>query len=145
MKKAALIVSVIAVALILTFVSSSVYAAFQPKRNVELAADVLGKTVDELITEQKTTGKTINQIAADAGKLNQFTQARLDQIKQILADRVANKEITQTQADAWYAAMADRMEANLARGTTNQYRGGMMGGTYNGTTNGTYTGCFNSR
>jgi len=144
MKKLALIVSVIAVALVLTFVSSSVYAAFQPKRGIEIAADVLGKTVDQLIAEQTTTGKTIHQIVVDAGKLNELTQARLTQMKQILAQRVADKEITQAQADEWYAAMADRMEANIANGTAGTVRGGfggMMGGYNNGAATGTYGGC----
>ncbi|MGB7595159.1 MAG: hypothetical protein WBL80_06315 [Erysipelotrichaceae bacterium] len=144
MKKLALIVSVIVVALVLTFVSSSVYAAFQPKRGIELAADVLGKTVDELITEQTTTGKTIHQIVVDAGKLNELTQARLTQMKQILAQRVADKEITQAQADEWYAAMKTRMETNIANGTAGTVRGGfggMMGGYNGGTATGTYGGC----
>jgi lipopolysaccharide export LptBFGC system permease protein LptF len=140
-KKIAIALSVIVAALILTFVSTSVYAAFQPKRGIELAADVLGKTVDQLITEQKETGKTIHQIVVDAGKLKELTDARLDQMKQILADKVANKEITQAQADEWYAEMVERMEANLTNGTSGQYGrgfGGMMG-AYNG--NGSYGGC----
>ena len=143
MKKIALIVSVVAVALILTFVSSSVYAVFQPKRGVELAAEVLGKTVDQLITEQTTTGKTIHQIVVDAGKLNELTDARLAQMKQILAERVTEKEITQTQADEWLAEMTERMEANIANGTAGTGRGGfggMMGGYGNGTATGAYRG-----
>ena len=139
MKKIALIVSVVAVALILTFVSSSVYAAFQPKRGVELAAEVLGKTVDQLITEQTTTGKTIHQIVVDAGKLNELTDARLAQMKLVLAERVADKEITQAQADEWYAAMEARMEANIANGTAGTVRGG-FGGMMSGYGNGTATG-----
>ena len=144
MKKLALVVSVIAVALILTFVSTSVYAAFQPKRGIELAADVLGKTVDQLITEQNTSGKTIHQIVIDAGKLDELTDARLAQMKLILADRVKNKELTQTQADEWYAEMVERMEANIANGTAGTVRGGfggMMGGYNRGTATGTYGGC----
>jgi hypothetical protein len=144
-KKIAIALSVIVAALILTFVSTSVYAAFQPKKGIELAADVLGKTVDQLITEQKETGKTIHQIVVDAGKLKELTDARLNQMKQILADKVANKEITQAQADEWYAEMVERMEANLANGTNGQYGGGfggMMGG-YNNTPR-NFGGCFGS-
>ncbi len=133
MKKAGIVLGVIAAALVLTMITSSVFAAFQPKRGIELAADVLGVTVDELIEQRDETGKTIHEIVVEAGKLDELTQARLDQMKLILADRVANGDLTQAEADEWYAEMVERMEYNLANGITGYGRGGMMGGYGAGT------------
>ncbi len=128
MKKAGIVLGVITAALILTMITSSVYAAFQPKRGIELAADVLGVTVDELIEQRDETDKTIHEIVVEAGKLDELTQARLDQMKLVLVDKVANGDLTQAEADEWYAEMVERLEYNLANGITGAGRGGMMGG-----------------
>jgi divalent metal cation (Fe/Co/Zn/Cd) transporter len=140
-KKAGIFVGIIAAALILTLITTTAFAAFQPKRGIELAADVLGVTVDELIDQRDETGKTIHEILEDADKLDEFTDAHLAQFKQILTDKVTNGDLTQAEADEWYKEIEERMEENIANGTYGRVGTGygMMGGYFN---NGTgYGGC----
>lgn len=137
-KKAGIFVGVIAAALILTLITTTAFAAFQPKRGIELAADVLGVTVDELIEQRDETGKTVHEILEDADKLDEFTVAHLAQIKTILADKVTNGDLTQAEADDWYKQIQERMQENIENGTYGQGSGlGMMRGYFS---NGTGTG-----
>ena len=137
-KKAGIFVGVIAAALILTLITTTAFAAFQPKRGIELAADVLGVTVDELIDQRDETGKTIHEILEDADKLDEFTEAHLAQIKTILAEKVTNGDLTQAEADDWYKQIQERMQENIENGTYGRGSGyGMMGGYFS---NGTGTG-----
>jgi len=137
-KKAGIAVGIIAAALILTLLTTTAFAAFQPKRGIELAADVLGVTVDELIEQRDETGKTVHEILEDADKLDEFTEAHLAQIKTILAEKVTNGDLTQAEADEWYKNIQERMQENIENGTYGRGSGyGMMRGYFsNGTGSG---------
>ena len=105
---------------------------------IELAADVLGVTVDELIEQRNETGKTVHEILEDADKLDEFTEAHLAQIKTILAEKVTNGDLTQAEADEWYKQIETRMQENIENGTYGRGSGfGMMRGYFS---NGTGTG-----
>jgi len=137
-KKAGIFVGVIAAALILTLITTTAFAAFQPKRGIELAADVLGVTVDELIEQRTETGKTVHEILENADKLDEFTEAHLAQIKTILAEKVTNGDLTQAEADEWYKEIETRMQENIENGTYGRGSGyGMMREYFS---NGTGTG-----
>ncbi|MDR3541609.1 MAG: hypothetical protein P4L69_11695 [Desulfosporosinus sp.] len=67
----------------------------------DIAASVTGKTITE-VNQERAAGKTYGTIAQEAGKLAEFQAQMLEQKKEILAQRVTNGQLTQTQADGIY-------------------------------------------
>lgn len=71
------------------------------KTPADIAASLTGKTVTELNLE-RASGKTYGTIAQEAGKLDEFKAQMLEQKKAILDQRVADNQLTQSQADTIY-------------------------------------------
>ena len=82
-------------------VTGTAFAAVTGQTPAEIAASVTGQTVEQ-VTAERATGKTYGTIANEAGKLDEFKVATLEQKKAILAKRVADGNLTQEQADAIY-------------------------------------------
>lgn len=96
-----------ALTLALATTSLTAFAATSYNTPAEAAADITGKTVEE-VTQQRQSGTTYGAIAAEAGKLEEFKQAMQDIYKNALAERVSSGAMTQEQADALLAARAER-------------------------------------
>lgn len=120
------------------------YAA-TTKTPAEIASALTGKTITE-VNQLRTTGKTYGTIAKDAGKLDQFKAEILVQKKAILDQRVADKTITQAQADEVYTAIKNNQATCDGTGTAkigSKYGvgfGGQGSGTCTGTGIGSGTG-----
>ncbi len=138
MKKGIILTLILASAAVITFTSVQAYATYVRKSMPELAAQVTGQTVEQLLEERETTGKTIGQILADEGKLAEFNTAKLAEMKLQLDADVASGKLTQAEADAIYlnrsthVAACDGTGVNTQRGTGY----GMMGSN-NGSGSGT--------
>lgn len=77
------------------------------KTPAEIAAEVTGKTVENVQTE-RAEGKTYGGIADEEGKLEEFKTQMLEQRKVNLDQRVQEGTLTQEQADQ----MLERMREN---------------------------------
>ena len=143
MKKGYLLTLIVASAAIITFTSVQAYATYVRKTMPELAAEVTGQTVDQLIAERETSGKTIGQILADEGKLDEFNAAKLAELKLQLNDDVTSGKLTQAEADAIYLTRSTNIAACDGTGVNTQKGSGigMMGSNYgSGTGTGTRAG-----
>jgi len=141
MKKGFILTLIVASAAIVTFTSVHAYATYVRKTMPELAAEVTGQTVDQLIAERDTTGKTIGQILADDGKLAEFNAAKLAELKLQLNDEVTSGKLTQAEADAIYLTRSTNVAACNDTGVNAQSGSGygMMGSNY-GSGTGTRSG-----
>ena len=106
MKKVLIVVVVLAV----LAAGTTVALAAGAQTPAEIVSDLTGKSVED-VTEAREAGETYGEQAADAGKLDEFKDARLEQYKLALDEAVKEGRITQAQADELYAAMEARMEA----------------------------------
>lgn len=79
---------------------SAVYAA-TAMNPAEITSGLTGKSV-EALNQERTAGKTYGAIANEAGKGEEFKSQMLEQKKIILDQRVADKKLTQEQADSIY-------------------------------------------
>ena len=113
MKKVLIVVVVLAVLAAGTTVALASGVAQTP---AEIVSDLTGKPVED-VTEAREAGETYGEQAADAGKLDEFKEARLEQCKLALDEAVKEGRITQAQADELYAAMEARMEACIGDGS----------------------------
>jgi polyhydroxyalkanoate synthesis regulator phasin len=94
----------------------------------EAAAQVLGMTEDELLTELRD-GKTLADVAEAQGmSVDAFETALLDQVKTQLDGLVADGTLTQTQADEQY----QRIEDNIDNIVNSQGCLGGFGGPHRG-------------
>jgi hypothetical protein len=107
------------------------------KTPAEIAAQVTGKTVEDL-NKEREAGKTYGAIANDAGKLADFEAQMLEQKKAILDQRVADGKLTQKQADEIYTAIKDN-QANCT--TPGSAQMGMKYGVGFGQGSGMGQGC----
>lgn len=82
-------------------VAGTAFAAVTGQTPAEIAASVTGQTVEQ-VTAVRATGVTYGTIANEAGKLDEFKAATLEQKKLILDQRVADGNLTQEQANAIY-------------------------------------------
>jgi len=129
--------------------AGTAFAAVTSQTPAQITASLTGKTVEQ-VTAERATGKTYGTIAKEAGKLDEFKAATLEQKKLILDQRVADGNLTQEQADAIYnrlvtnqancdgtgsAAIGKSMGAGFGRGMGNGQRngGGSRGGMGRGT------------
>jgi LPS O-antigen subunit length determinant protein (WzzB/FepE family) len=105
MKKLIIILSV---ALLMVTGITVAFAASPAKTPAEIVSDVTGKTTDE-VTDDRQAGETYCEQAAEAGKLQEFKDERLEQYKLTLDEAVSDKSITQDKADSLYDSMKTRM------------------------------------
>jgi hypothetical protein len=84
--------------LLITAISTTVYAASAYSSPAEAAADLTGMTLDEVTALRLETGDSYCEIAKEAGKLDEFKAAVLEIKKENLEDRVANGTLTQERA-----------------------------------------------
>jgi len=82
-------------------VAGTAFAAVTAQTPAQIAASVTGQTVEQ-VTAGRATGVTYGTIAKEAGMLDEFKVATLEQKKAILDQRVADGNLTQEQADAIY-------------------------------------------
>ena len=82
-------------------VTGTALATVTGQTPAEIASRLTGKTVEQ-VTAERATGITYGTIAKEAGKLDEFKAATLEQKKAILDQRVADGNLTQEQADAIY-------------------------------------------
>jgi len=115
------VVSVIIVAIIVVAVAAVAFAATESQTPAQILAGLTGKSVEE-VTAARTAGTAYGAQAAAAGQLEAFQAARLEQFKLRLDEAVAAGQLTQAEADARYAAMAERIEN--CDGTGNNLGGG---------------------
>ncbi|MDR3600886.1 MAG: hypothetical protein P4L49_10465 [Desulfosporosinus sp.] len=130
-------------------VTGTAFAAVTGQTPAEIAASLTGKTVAQ-VTAERATGITYGTIAKEAGKLDEFKAATLEQKKLILDQRVVDGNLTQEQADTIYnrlvtnqatcdgtgsTAMGKGMGAGFGQGMGNGQRngGGSRGGMGRGT------------
>lgn len=85
--------------------SVSVMAASPYDNLGEMVADITGRTVESVVQERQETGKSYGQIAAEAGKLEEFKAESIEMKKDVLDARVAAGQMTQEQADTVLAAI----------------------------------------
>jgi hypothetical protein len=83
----------------------------------EIAASLTGKTIEEVVQE-RTTGKTYGTIANEAGKLDEFKALTLEQKKAILTQKVADKKLSQEQADKIIDDIQNNQEVCDGTGST---------------------------
>lgn len=139
MKNKKILIAVSVMAVILIAIASVSYA-LEFKSNAEIIAGLTGKSVDE-VQKAREAGSSYGEQAADAGKLEAFKDARLEQMKANLAELVKEGRLTQAEADARIKLMEDRMGTCTGTGE-NQGQGGFGGGLGggNGLRNGTGAG-----
>lgn len=106
--------------------TSVAFAAGIVQTPAEIVAGLTGKSVEE-VTAAREDGITYGAQAAEAGKLDEFKDERLALMKSRLDEAVANKELTQAEADEIYARMAERMENCTGDGSGQGARNGGRG------------------
>ncbi|MFH5835407.1 hypothetical protein ACHAL6_04920 [Proteiniclasticum sp. C24MP] len=125
MKKIRNIVAAGALTLAMGVTSLTVFAAAKYDSPQEALAGITGKTIEELEDERYDEGKTYGEIAAEAGKLDEFKDELFEQKKEIIEERVAEGNLSREYADE----ILERIEDNQATCFGTGERGsGMMGG-----------------
>ncbi|MEY8392343.1 hypothetical protein AALA98_13445 [Lachnospiraceae bacterium 45-W7] len=84
---------------ILTVGSAATVTAADYQTPAQTVASLTGRPVSEVIQEAIDSGKTYGMIAAEAGKLEEFKEERLNVKEQILDENVENGTISQEEAD----------------------------------------------
>ena len=84
---------------ILSVGSAATVVAADYQTPAETIASLTGRPVSEIIQEAVDSGKTYGMIAAEAGKLEEFKEERLNVKEQILDENVENGAISQEEAD----------------------------------------------
>lgn len=121
--------------------SITAFAASVYKTPAEAVAGITGQTVESVVAEKVETGKTLGEIADEAGKLDEFKAERLEMKKDKLAAQVSNGTITQEKADAILKAIEDN-QANCD-GTEAAKIGKNLGAKFNSNSEGQGTGGAN--
>jgi hypothetical protein len=116
MKRKKLFILISMVAILLIGVTSVSYAATVYGSPAEIIAALTGKSVDEAIAARQA-GTSFGAQAQDAGKLAEFQAAKLELYKQRLDQAVAEKRMTQEEADKLYDAMKLRLQDCTGDGT----------------------------
>lgn len=91
-------------------------------RPAEIIASMAGKSVEE-VQAARAEGKSYDEQAAELGKLEEFKNQRIDQLKERLADAVEDKRIDQAKADQLLKEMQDRVADCDGDGTGAMNRG----------------------
>ncbi len=102
---------------ILSAGSAATVMAADYQTPAETAASLTGRPVSEIIQEVIDTGKTYGTIAAEAGKLEEFKEERLNVKEQILDENVENGVISQEDADSILDDIKERQAVCDGAGT----------------------------
>ena len=125
MKKIRNIVAASALTLAMGVTSLTVFAAAKYDSPQEALAGITGMTVEEITEERFDEDKTYGEIAAEAGKLDEYKEELFEQKKEIIEERVAEGSLSRENADE----ILDRIEDNQGTCFGDGERGsGMMGG-----------------
>lgn len=118
------------VAIAVSAISITAFAASIYDTPAQAVAGLTGRTEESVIDERAETGSTYGTIADEAGKLEEFKDAMLEIKKDRLAESVESGRLTQEQADEVLA----RIEANLENcdGTGSQRIGQAAGAGFGG-------------
>ena len=84
------------------------FAASAYQTPAEALAGITGQTVESLLAERQDTDKTYGQIAADAGKLDEFKAEAMEMKRDRLNAQVAEGRITQEKADTIIKTIEER-------------------------------------
>ena len=118
-------------AVVLTIGATSVTAfaasAFTP---AEIAAQVTGKTIEEVTSEKFQNGITYGGVAKNYDSLEEFQAAMLENKTAILNERVAEGTMTQEEADEIMNALEENQATcdGTAQAKTGQSFGAAFGG-----------------
>jgi hypothetical protein len=138
-KKMVLLISIVMVLLI--GVTSISYAATVYGSPAEIIAALTGNSVDEVIAARQA-GTSLGAQALDAGKLEEFQAAKLELYKQRLDQAVAEKRMTQEDANQLFDAMKLKIQEctgdRIGQGAGNRIGNGFAKGSRSG--NGWETG-----
>jgi hypothetical protein len=140
MKKSRKLIAVIAIVGIMGTAGTAFAATATTP--AEIVSGLTGKSVEDLYV-QRSAGTTYGTIAKDAGKLDEFQAQMLEQKKILLDQRVAEKSLTQAQADEIYNDIKDNQATCDGTGTDQigqKFGVGFGNGAGNGTGLGNGTG-----
>jgi hypothetical protein len=105
------------VALSLSVLSVTAFAASGYKTPAEAVAGLTGRTLQSVIDERKESKKSFGAIAAEAGSLDSFKAEMLEIKKDRLAAQVEAGKITQEEADAILAKIEENQAECDASGS----------------------------
>lgn len=129
MKNVRNIVAAGALTLAMGITSMTVFAAAKYDSPEEALAGITGKSVEEITEERFDQGKTYGEIAAEAGKLDEFKEELFEQKKEVIEDRVTEGNLSRERADQ----ILENIEKNQGNcDGTGMGRGMMNGGMMNG-------------
>ncbi|MGF7012475.1 hypothetical protein M2146_003036 [Lachnospiraceae bacterium PF1-22] len=94
--------------MVVTISTSSISASATYGSPAEACAAVTGKSIGCVITERQQTKKTYGTIAKEAGKLDEFKAENYEIKKNQLSQKVANKQLTETEANEIQNVIDDR-------------------------------------
>jgi hypothetical protein len=139
MKKFKPVVTLIAVVVIVGALSITSFASTFNTSPAKVVADITGRTVENVVAEKIEKGTTYGTIAKNAGKLDEFKEKVLEAKKEILKQKVANKDMTQANADRILATIEKNQATCDGTGSakTGQNMGAGFGNQNKGTSNGT--------
>ncbi len=95
---------------VLLVAATSVWASTTVKTPAEIFASLTGKTVEEAYSQRAEEDKSFGQLAIEAEKFDAFTAEMLESKKALIQQRVDEGTLTQDEAEAFIAAMEDRLE-----------------------------------
>lgn len=131
MRKLRRILSLLAAVTMLTTSSITAMAAVD-QTPAHIVAELTGKSVEDVIDERFSTGKTYGALAAEAGKLDEFKEESLKLKEEILQQNVTDGILSQEEADEILAAIKDRQAicdgTGYGSGLGNGYGYGCGGG-----------------
>lgn len=123
--------------------STAAFAAADYQTPAEIAAELTGKTIDE-VRAARQAGSSYGAQAGEVDKLDEFQTERLALCEQNLDQDVIDGNRTQAEADKLLAEMTDRMEICDGTGTglgqTSENGTGVGQGICNGTGDGSGRG-----
>jgi len=77
---------------------------------LEIAAELLGITKDELTSQLQKDGNSLYTLLTEADKLDEYKEAVLESQKDKLDEMVSNNKINQTEADEMYAKIQEQLK-----------------------------------
>ncbi|NLA72071.1 MAG: DUF5320 domain-containing protein [Clostridiaceae bacterium] len=125
MKKKRLLILISVVTVLLVGITTVSYAATAYRSPAEIIAGLTDKSVDQVVADRQA-GITYGAQAVEAEKLDEFRLARLELKKQNLDRAVAEKRLSQADADKIHEAMKMRL-ADCTGDGTGQGPGPRMG------------------
>ncbi len=109
--------------------SVSVGAATEYPTPADAVAGLTGRTVESVLEERRTTGKSLGTIAQEAGVLDEFKEACNAITEERLSAMVAEGRMTQKEADDALQAIKERRELCNGDGTNSGAGCGAFAGT----------------